>query len=387
MRFTMPKAVHLHKNSTDTLDIYLVGGSVRDQLMGRPSKDHDYVVIGADEKQFAKQFPTARRVGAKQPVYYVGKDEYTLSAADSIEADLNGRDLTINAIARDAKGRIVSHPKALADLKQGVLRPVHPDNFLRDPVRLYRAARFAAVFPDFSVSEELDGAVAAARDRVEPSSLTAERIGNETLKACRADRPGNFLHHLNRWGLDRHWFEEIRGAHRVPAGPRPYHDGSVLAHIAAVMDRLAGHPLAVWMGLCHDLGKLRTDPQNWPHHYGHEALSQKAAGSLATRLRLSKRYGNAGMTAAQWHGIAGRYHQLKNATRVRLLTAVKERFVRAGLFDLVLADKGLDFRKEVEADWQCIRSVHLPEKWQTGGVTAGHRLHQMRCEALALRRI
>jgi len=135
--------------------LYKVGGTIRDRILNRPARDTDYVVIGADETDFLNAFPSARTVGKKKAVYIFEGNEYTLSRARTIEDDLVCRDLTINALAEDENGRIISHPQSFDDIKNRILRPVNQKNFFEDPLRVFRAARFSAELPDFDISGDL----------------------------------------------------------------------------------------------------------------------------------------------------------------------------------------------------------------------------------------
>ena len=135
---------------------YLVGGAVRDKILGREVHDRDFAIIGASREEFLKQYRGAKKVGRKDCVYIYKGEEYTLSDLSDIQEDLFHRDLTINAFAEDVKdGSIISHPNASNDLENKILRPVREENFLNDPLRVFRAARFAAEFPEFTVHPEL----------------------------------------------------------------------------------------------------------------------------------------------------------------------------------------------------------------------------------------
>lgn len=220
---------------------------------------------------------------------------------------------------------------ALADLRDKILRPVAPANFLADPLRVIRAARFAAAFPDFTVHEQLLEAMRG----VAPDALgrvAAERVGQEVLKACAAPAPGNFLRVLQAGDRLAPWLAEFTDAHCIPAGPPEFHDASVLEHTARVMDRCAGDALGVWMALCHDLGKTVTPAERLPRHHGHEAVGPDMAQSLALRLRLPNRHGAAGRLAARWHMAAGRYADLKPSTRVRLLLELDKAGIMKNFF-------------------------------------------------------
>jgi tRNA nucleotidyltransferase (CCA-adding enzyme) len=366
--------------------IYLVGGAVRDALMGRPVRDCDYVVLGASEADFLARFPGAKRLGHPRFVYIFHGDEYSLAEGMDLQTDLSRRDLTINALARDDSGVIYQHPGALADLNARVLRPVAEKNFFDDPLRVYRAARFAAMFPDFRVSAALTELMRAVAGSGALSGLAAERVGQEVLRACPASQPGRFLALLGNTGALSPWLAELESADTVPAGPAPYHDESLLAHVATVMNRLAGDPLQVWMGLCHDLGKTATDRRQWPSHHRHDRIGEPVADALGRRLKLSNRFIQAGRAAARYHMAAGDYDRLRPGTRVRLLTSLHRQGLAGPLFELVFADKSLDFRRQAAQDLQRMLAVSLPVEHRGDGRRSGMVLHQLRCRALARRR-
>ncbi len=367
------------------MKIYLVGGAVRDALMGQPVRDRDYVVFGASEADFQDRFPGAKRVGRPRFVYIFHGEEYSLAETTDLQTDLSRRDLTINALARDESGVVYQHPGALADLQARVLRPVAEKNFFDDPLRVYRAARFAAMFPDFKVTAALSELMRKVADSGALSAVAAERVGQEVIRACAAAQPGRFLAVLAETGALSPWLAELASADTVPAGPAPYHDESLLSHLAAVMDRLTGDPLNVWMGLCHDLGKTATDRWQWPSHHRHDRIGETVAEALGRRLKLSNRFIRAGRAAARYHMVAGDYHRLRPGTRVCLLTLLHRQGLVGPLFELVFADRALDFRCGAAEDLRRILDVSLPAENRGKGRRSGLFLHQLRCRALARR--
>ncbi|WP_462323886.1 HD domain-containing protein [Desulfoplanes sp.] len=365
------------------MQIYLVGGAVRDGLLGRPVHDRDYTVIGADKETFMQAFPHARPVGKKVPVYYVDGDEYTLSGAATIQEDLLERDLTINALAKDARGRIIAHPRALEHLEEKLLYPVSGANFFVDPARVFRAARFVACLPGFCAHPELERLMHRVVAAGGTGTLPAERVGKELLAGLACPVPAMFLRMCQKVGALSVWFEELERGVTIPAGPRPFHDGSVFEHSCQVMDRLAGDPLLVWMGLCHDLGKTVTDPGLWPAHHGHDRAGVDIAQKMGGRLRLPGAMVRAGMAAARWHMVLARYGQLRPGTRVDLLGAVGSEKLLARLCALTVADGGEEVTALVLRDLKIVKQVHLSKPWQGLGKRSGEHLREMRAQALA----
>ena len=296
------------------------------------------------------------------------------------------RDLTINAMARDGDGTIHAHPMALRDLNDRILRPCSPTALADDPLRVFRAARFLAVFPDFSPAPDLLPQMRSVADSGLLDNIPAERVGRETLKAMAAPLPGRFLDALDQSGCLDPWFRELSRASSIPAGPPPHHHSSLLGHTAKVMNRLAdkgAEPLAVWAGLCHDLGKALTPEDVLPRHIGHEAAGEGPARELARRLKLSNKYMDAGILAAKFHMKAGRYPELRPGTRVDLLASLQARGLVRVLFLLAEADGHGDFLKNAQADLEAMLSVSLPEKDRNQGEASGQKLRMLRAERLA----
>ncbi len=364
------------------MEIYLVGGAVRDMLLEKTVHDRDYVVLGATEEAFLERFPKAKKVGARKSVYIDGGDEYTLSTASDITEDLKKRDLTINAFANDSNGKLFAHPDAHSDLENKILRPISAQNFLNDPLRAFRAARFAAAFSDFKVHDSLTNVMRMTSCKAKLGSIAAERVGNELIKACGSGNPGCFFQMLADTEILKPWFKELVIARNIPAGPLEYHSGSVFDHLIDVMNKLAGNEIRVWMGLCHDLGKILTDSSLLPKHHNHDIAGEKLAKDLGFRLKLPLKFIRAGSAAARWHMVAGKYDQLRSGTKVNLLVSLKKYQIIENMFELVNADKGLDFSEQAKNDTEIISGVHLPEKYYGMGKKSGEILHGLRCSAL-----
>lgn len=362
--------------------IYLVGGAVRDRILGRPVQDRDYVVVGGSEAKLVRRIPGLTKIGRREPVWVRQGEEYTLSSQADILADLALRDLTINALAMDEGGAVIALPGALEDLMTRVLRPVAAANIFADPVRLVRAARFAAQFPDFRVDASWQE-IAQAMPEATLGAVAAERVGAEIRKVCAAFAPGRFLRLAVAWGGFKPWCAVWCDAARIPAGPKPYHQESLLEHTAQVMDACAGDPLAVWMALTHDIGKTTTSVDLWPRHHGHERRGEDLARSWGLMLRLSSAWIQAGALAARWHMGCARYPELKASTRVRLVTEISRHQLLSQLARVVQADNGLDMQPWMEEDLRRIKAVRLPGHLQGLGKKSGEVLHALRCAVLA----
>ena len=365
--------------------LYLVGGCIRDILLGRPLKDLDFSFSG-QISEFIAQYPQARRVGRSINVWIHEHCEFSPLVGGTIESDLLARDLTINAMAMDECGRLHLHPQALSDLLNKILRPASFGAFTADPARVFRLARLAAVFPDFIIS---DDGLAQIRQipAAKLAALPAERVGRELRQVLlvmhKATQPGRFLRLLEAGACLSPWFAEFANSGDIPAGPPPWHNESVLEHTAQIMDKCQGNPLSVWMAMCHDLGKVGTDPKILPHHYGHELRGEHAALMLGERLRLPCKFILAGRLSAALHMKGGRYAELRPGTRRDLLWKVHQAGLDEPFWKLVRADSGYDYWPKVQKDLQTILSVKLPPLLRDKGEASGYRLREMQCEALS----
>lgn len=365
------------------MKIYKVGGAVRDMIMNRTVKDSDYVVIGANEEDFLARYPVAKPVGKKKAVYILGCDEYTLSHAKNIGEDLEYRDLTINSLAEDSDGEIIAHPLAFEDIENRILRPVRHDNFLNDPLRVFRAARFYAELPEFSFSGDLIETMKEVGACGKLTDLAPERVGREVLKAFGAPAPSRFLKLLLWADCLGSWLEEVTKFPFIPAGPKPFHNGSLFDHICDVMDKLAGNPLHVWMGFCHDLGKSLTDEKILPHHYGHEKTGVKIAEKIGDRLRLPQKYIKAGISASLWHMKAGQYSCLRPGTRVDMLMSLVREDIFEDVFILSHADRQSNNLYLAKKDLKAMMEVDLPHEFRNLGEKSGSKLRELRCQAIS----
>ncbi len=366
---------------------YVVGGAVRDLLMGRPVHDIDISFAGG-EASFLQLFPHARKAGSGLDIWLSGPVEFTAlegGETGDVDTDMLSRDLTINASAVDAQGRFFCHPRFFEDMKNKVLRLASDDALVRDPLRVFRVARFAAEFPDFSVAPEtLEAMRILAREHSESlASLPKERVGREVMRALSAGRPSRFFLVLQQTENLRPWLAELAPATDIPAGPLPWHDNSVFEHTMEVVDRCAGHPLAVWMALCHDLGKIRTEADMLPHHYGHELKGVDLVKELGHRLAMPSRWIRAAVVGTLLHMKGGMYGSLRSGTRRDMLCQLRDAHLGHEFWMLTGADGGWDWEPMAERDMQAMLKVHLPQEWRDRGAESGKRLRAMQCEALS----
>ena len=318
---------------------YVVGGAVRDRLLGLPVQDHDHVVVGATpEEMLAQGF---KPVGKDFPVFlHPGShEEYALARTErktapgykgfnfhaepdvTLEEDLARRDLTINAIAEAADGTLVDPFGGQADLAARVLRHVGPA-FAEDPVRVLRVARFAARFSDFHVAEETLALMRLMADNGEVDHLVPERVWQELSRGLMEARPSRMIEVLRDCGALAKVLPEIDRLFGVPQPAEHHPEVDTGAHVLRVVDRAAARhfPLPVrYAALLHDLGKGITPQTEWPHHYGHEATGAALVETVSERLRAPADCRDLAVLAAREHGVIHDAAVLRPATLVKLL--------------------------------------------------------------------
>jgi tRNA nucleotidyltransferase (CCA-adding enzyme) len=321
------------------MQVYRVGGAVRDRLLGLPVTDHDWVVVGATAEQMLAAGYTP--VGRDFPVFLhpQTKDEYALARTErnsgpgyrgftvhadpsvTLEQDLARRDLTINAIAQTEDGTLIDPYGGQRDLQAGVLRHVSAA-FVEDPVRILRLARFAARWPRFRVAAQT---TALCRQMVadgEADALVAERVWQEMSRGLMESRPSRMFDVLRDCGALARVLPEVARLWGVPQPAAHHPEIDTGVHLMMVLDtasRLAT-PLPVrWACLVHDLGKGGTPPAEWPRHIAHEARSAKLADALAERLRVPGDCRELGAVVAREHGNIHASETLGAAATLRLL--------------------------------------------------------------------
>jgi tRNA nucleotidyltransferase (CCA-adding enzyme) len=321
------------------MDIYRVGGAVRDALLGEPVTDHDWVVVGATPDEMVAQgfLP----VGRDFPVFLhpQTREEYALArterksapgyhgfafhadASVTLEQDLARRDLTINAIAQDADGRLVDPYGGQRDLQAKVLRHVS-DAFGEDPVRILRLARFAARWPAFTVAPETLDLCRAMVASGEVDALVAERVWQELARGLMEATPSRMFELLRATGALARLLPEVDRLWGVPQPAAHHPEIDTGVHLMAVIDLAARlqAPLAVrYACLLHDLGKGTTPEADWPRHLGHEQRSAKLARGVGERLRAPADCRELADVVAREHGNIHRSGELGPAAVLRLL--------------------------------------------------------------------
>jgi tRNA nucleotidyltransferase (CCA-adding enzyme) len=344
---------------------YLVGGAVRDRLLGLPVLERDWVVVGATPAELSAL--GYRSVGKDFPVFLHPdtKEEHALARTErkttkgyhgfefhaepgvTLEDDLRRRDLTINAIAEDTDGRLVDPYGGAKDIEARVLRHVSPA-FSEDPVRVLRAARFAARFAPlgFTIAPET---LRLMRDMVESGEVDAlvpERVWQETLKALNCERPSVYFEVLRDCGALDKVFPELARLWGVPQPAKWHPEIDTGVHVMMVLDqaaRLSREPTVRYAALTHDLGKGTTSKDILPHHYGHEERSVKLVEALCERLRTPKEFRELAVIVAKQHGLVHKAEEIRSDTLLKLLESV-DAFRRPERFELFLLACEADHR-------------------------------------------
>ncbi|WP_024813060.1 multifunctional CCA addition/repair protein [Acidovorax sp. JHL-3] len=325
------------------MQIYMVGGAVRDKLLGRPVNDHDWVVVGATPEQMLAlgYLP----VGRDFPVFLHPdtREEYALARTErksgrgyrgfvvqsspdvTLEEDLARRDLTINAIAISADpSSATGHYDPYGgerDLQDRVLRHV-TDSFREDPVRILRVARFAARFTDFTVAPETMQLMREMVAHGEADHLVAERVWQELARGLMEERPSRMFDVLRECGALKVVLPEVDRLWCVPQRPEYHPEVDTGVHLMMVLDmaaRLATTLTVRFACLVHDLGKGTTPADMLPRHIGHEQRSAKLLKGLCERLRVPTECRETADVVAREHGNIHRSGELGAAALVRLI--------------------------------------------------------------------
>ncbi|MCR9192930.1 MAG: multifunctional CCA addition/repair protein [Gammaproteobacteria bacterium] len=339
------------------MKIYLVGGAVRDQLLGLPIKERDWVVVGSDVttllsegyQQVGRDFPVflhpdtreeyaLARTEKKRGVGYHGF-ECDTSTHVTLEEDLARRDLTVNAIAQDDAGQLIDPYHGQRDIERKVLRHVS-DAFVEDPVRVLRVARFMARFQrlGFTVAPETRILMQDMVRSGELTHLVAERVWQEWQQSLSEDNPESFITTLRECGALRVVLPEVDALFGAP-NSRQYHpevdSGIHTLMVLQVAVSLSSDPVVRFAAVLHDLGKACTPMQTWPGQHDHDALGIPVVQDLCQRLAIPKRYQKLAMIAAQWHLYIHRVSELSAEKIVDVLERCQA-FRNADLFEQLL---------------------------------------------------
>lgn len=400
------------------MQIYKVGGAVRDRLLGRTVSDIDWVVVGATAQEM--QALGYRPVGADFPVFLHPQsgEEYALARTErksgrgyggftfhaspevTLEEDLIRRDLTINAMAEDEQGTVYDPYHGQKDLEARILRHVSPA-FAEDPLRVLRVARFAARYAElgFRVAPQTIELMRQLSESGELQALTAERSWKEIARALMEDQPQVFIQVLRDCGALKELIPELDALFGVPqpAAHHPEIDSGI--HTLSVLEQAALHqqPLSVrWACLLHDLGKGLTPEEEWPRHIAHEQRGLKLIKTVNQRFKAPRECQELAMLVGEYHTHCHRALELKASTLLELLQSFDvyrrpqrfEEFIAACEMD-ARGRKGLEQRDYPQADYlrgaaAAARAVQVQPLVQQGltGQALGEALKGERLKAL-----
>ena len=338
------------------MQVYLVGGAVRDALLGLPVKERDWVVVGATREELLRL--GYREVGRDFPVFLhpISHEEYALARLErktgpgyrgfavefgpgvTLVEDLGRRDLTINAIAQSPDGTLHDPYDGRRDLDARVLRHVSAA-FVEDPVRILRVARFAARFAglDFRLAPETLELMRSMVARREVDALVAERVWQESEKALREPAASTFFSVLRECGALAAIYPELDALFGVPQPARWHPEIDTGLHTLMVLDQAAALSTDLrvrFAALVHDLGKGGTPPAQWPSHHGHEQRSVHLIEKMSARLKLPGDYRELAVIVARYHGIVHRAFELRASTLLEFFEGADafrrpERFAQA----------------------------------------------------------
>jgi len=400
------------------VDIYLVGGAVRDSLLGRPVAERDWVVVGATPEELQARGFTP--VGRDFPVFLHPhtREEHALARLErktgpgyrgfvtefapdvTLEQDLARRDLTINAMAQATDGHLIDPHGGRADLERRVLRHVSPA-FVEDPVRILRIARFLARFAHlgFSVAAETIELMRQMSASGELDALVPERVWRELERLLGEPTPRAGIELLRECGALRIVLPELDALFGVPQSPKWHPEVDTGEHVLLALQVAAGRaaPVSVRFAvLMHDLGKALTPRSEWPKHIAHEARGVPAIESLCQRLRVPQEHRDLALLASRFHTHVHRGLELRAATLLEVLESA-DAFRRPGRFAELLevcecdargrlgfADQPYPQRARFEQALEAASATTLQPDEREGlvGAAIGERLRRKRLAAI-----
>ena len=413
--------------------LYLVGGAVRDELLGIKNHDEDYSVTGISFEEFKKLFPMAYVRGKDFPVFSIDNKEFAIARKErkigighkdfdvetdkeiTIEQDLERRDITINAIAKEVlTGKIIDPFGGIEDLKSKKIRAVS-SHFEEDPLRVYRVARFASQF-DFKVEENTIKMMTSLKSEL--TSLSVERVYNEFSKALLTEKPSIFFDVLKQANvLDVHFKEiyDLIGAEQ----PLKYHpEGDSYNHTMIVLDKVANKTKEQknlkemensketenvkkhenlrkieirFSALVHDLGKGTTPKEEYPHHFNHEKRGAELVKKMGKRLKLPTRLIKCGVTSCLEHMRGGIFDKMTATKKVKFIERVNSTILGLdGLQIIVDADdmtsKNNNSNQFAKLGHEIINCTNGNEIMKECGITEGkevaNKMHEVRVKYL-----
>lgn len=399
-------------------ELYLVGGAVRDGLLGKSTHDEDYCVTGITPEKFLKMFPQAHIRGKSFAVFDIDGKEFAIARTESkqglghkefqiktdskitIEQDLARRDITINAIAKNVlTGEIIDPFNGRKDLQNKIIRAT-TIAFKEDPLRVYRVARFAAQL-DFEVDNQTISQMNELKGEL--NSLSRERVCTEFCKALKTKKPSIFFDVLRKAEVLEIHFKEIKNLIGVEQPVKYHPEGDVYNHTMLVLDMAAdltkdleeNKKLEIrFSALVHDLGKGVTPKEQYPHHYGHENTGVDLVEQFGNNIKVPNNWIKCGKTACREHMRGGIFYKMKPSTKVEFIERVDKSLLGLdGLQIVVISDKtsgGREHDKE-EINFagigkKCLNEIngeYIQNKYGLKpGIKFGNKLHEERINYL-----
>ena len=384
--------------------LYLVGGAVRDKILGRKNYDEDYCVTGLSGNEFIKLFPLAKIQGKSFPVFRLEEKEFAIARKEkkvglghkefeiiygkeiSLKEDLERRDITINAMAEDVlSGELFDYFGGKEDLRKGVIKAVS-SHFAEDPLRVYRVARFSAVL-GFDVDDKTIDMMKKLKSEL--LYLSKERVFEEFKKALSSNKPSIFFNVLRKADvLDVHFkpIYKLIGALQ----PEKYHpEGDSYNHTMICVDKSCEYTNDLkirFSVLVHDLGKGETPKQEYPHHFGHEERGVEIVKKFSNDLGIPNAWKKCGIVAAREHMRGGIFNKMKPSKKVEFIERVDKSYLGLdGLQIVVDCDKGgrieekLDFSSIGKKCLETITAEEVAKKHNLKpGIELGKKLHEER---------
>lgn len=387
--------------------LYLVGGAIRDEIMGKEIYDKDYCVIGISKEKFIDLFPEANIRGKAFEVFDIEGTEFALARKErkvglghkefeietgeniTIEEDLARRDITINSIAKDVlTGKIIDPFNGKKDIENRIIRAT-TKAFKEDPLRVYRVARIAAK-TGFIIEENTLKLMESLKNEL--STLSKERVFHEFKKALEAQHPSDFFNALRKANVLEVHFKEIYDL-IGSLQPVEYHpEGDSYNHTMIVVDKAATltNDLGIrFAALVHDLGKGVTPKEMYPHHYGHDEKGVALVQSLGQRIGAPSKWISYGKVSAKEHMKGGIFAKMTPAKKVKFIERVaKSKLGLHGLQIVVIADKcstrntkmeNIEFEKIGRECLEQINGAYIKEKYNVSeGTDFAEKLHRER---------
>ncbi len=389
-------------------NLYLVGGAIRDKLLGKEVHDEDYCITGISTEEFEKLFPEARLRGKFFGVYDLECKEFAMARKErksgighrefdieignkiTIEEDLKRRDITINSIAEEVlTGKLIDPFKGIEDVKNRKIRATS-NSFKEDPLRVYRVARFAATL-NFNVDENTIEMMKMLKSEL--NTLSKERVFIEFKKALGSNKPSEFFNILRKADvLDVH-FKEIYNL-IGSTQPEKYHpEGDSYNHTMIVVDHsaeLTNNLEIRFSALVHDLGKGITPKEMLPHHYGHDIKGVKIVEEFSNRIGVPNSWKKCGKISAKEHMRGGIFNKMTPAKQVDFITNVSKSMLGLdGMKIVVASDKWREEQpKDIKFDIlgkQILKKVDgdfIKKKYNIKNEEIGEKLRQERIELL-----